>query len=138
MFAPGIIVLERGTRWEAELKREAGATLQVRPCRRPADVLRELAMMRGSVVVVDLEVGAAECLRLLARVIEEVLRPQVVVVAAASQADLEWPARELGAVEFLLETGLERRLGLACLRLLERCPLAASSGAIARREQALR
>ncbi len=54
MFAPGIVIYEKTSRWEASLKRYfAERAVQVRPCRLPAQVLTTLAEMPGSVTVIE-------------------------------------------------------------------------------------
>ena len=119
MYTPGIIIYEKQTRWEAELKRQfPDAEPRVRPCRRAADIPALMASMPDSVLILDLDSGPAECLRLIGKVAETVPQPPVVVLAAASLADLEWPARELGAVEFTANSISGAALARLCARLL--------------------
>lgn len=119
MFAPGIVIYEKTSRWEASLKRYfAERELQVRPCRLPAQVLTTLAEMPGSVTVIDLAAGTAAALRLIADARRVVPAGSVIAVAPESLADLEWPAREFGAVAFLSSSVSEPELGELCLRQL--------------------
>lgn len=119
MFAPGVIILEKQPLWEAELKRAfAGDLVQVRACRLPGQVPGVLSNMPGSVLVLDLESGPAECLRLIAKGMEVTPPIQIVVLATTELADLELPARELGAVEFLHAPLGGIRLAELCRRLL--------------------
>ena len=119
MFAPGVVIYEKTSRWEAVLKRFfANHDLQVRPCRLPAQVLTTLAEMPGSVTVIDLAAGAAAGLRLITQVRQLVPDGGVIVVAPESLADLEWPAREFGALAFLLGSVSEAELGGLCSRQL--------------------
>ncbi len=121
MFAPGIVIYEKTSRWEAALKRYfAGRDLQVRPCRLPAQVLSTLEEMPGSVTVIDLAAGAAAALRLIADARRVVPAGSVIVVAPEALEDLEWPAREFGALAFLASSVSESELGLLCLRQLRR------------------
>ncbi|MDB5339885.1 MAG: hypothetical protein JWN70_5504 [Planctomycetaceae bacterium] len=119
MFAPGVVIYEKTSRWEALIKRYfANHDLQVRPCRLPAQVLTTLAEMPGSVTVIDLTAGAAAGLRLITQVRQLVPSGSVIVVAPESLADLEWPAREFGALAFLPDSVSEAELGGLCARQL--------------------
>jgi DNA-binding NtrC family response regulator len=119
MFAPGIVIYEKSTRWEALLKRYFQTRdIQVRPCRLPAQVLSTLAAMPGSVTVVDLAAGTAQGLRLIAQSKLIVPAGAVIVVAPESLADLEWPAYEFGALAFLPESISGDALGAMCARQL--------------------
>ena len=117
MFAPGVVVYEKTNRWEALLKRHfQGRGIQVRPCRLPAQVVTTLAAMPGSVTLIDLAAGAAAGLRLITRARQQVPEGKVIVVFPDSLADLEWPAREFGALAFLPESVSEAELGALCSR----------------------
>lgn len=121
MFAPGVVIYEKTSRWEALLKRYFLQTdIQVRPCRLPAQVLATLTAMPGSVTVIDLAAGSAQGLRLIAQVRQQFPAGEVIVVAAEALNDLEWPAREFGALAFLPETVPESVLGGLCARQLQR------------------
>ena len=119
MFAPGVVIYEKTSRWESLLKRYfATQSFQIRPCRLPSQVLTTLAAMPGSVTVIDLAAGAAAGLRLMTQVRQVVPAGQVIVVAPESLADLEWPAREFGALAFLRDSVSEAELGGLCARQL--------------------
>ena len=118
-LAPAVLVLERSPRWESELKRRlSGPHVRVRPCRSAADVLRLCRQMPGSMVVVDFAAGPAEGLRLLEAV--DCLRLEIapVVIAPRTLAELEWPARELGAADFVADTIGGDALAALCRRFL--------------------
>lgn len=120
MFAPGIVIYEKTSRWEAQLKRYfQGRDVQVRPCRLPSQVLSTLAAIPGSVTVIDLSAGAAQGLRLITQAKQQHPAGQVIVIAAESLSDLEWPAREFGALAFLAESVSEETLGVLCDRQLK-------------------
>lgn len=115
MFAPGIVIYEKTRRWEAILKRFfLGTQIQVRSCRLPSEMLQLLAAMPGSVAVIDLKAGSEQGLRLLTQIGWRQPRSQVLVIAPASLADLEWPAREFGAAAFLPDTIAGSDLGRLC------------------------
>ncbi len=85
MFAPGIVIYEKSTHWEALLKRYfQSQEVQVRPCRLPAQVLATLEAMPGSVTVIDLAAGTAQGLRLIAQAKSVVPAGAVIVVAPDS------------------------------------------------------
>ena len=118
-LAPAVLVFEKTPRWESELKRRMSSTqLLVRPCRSAADVLHLCRQMPGSVVVVDFAAGAAEGLRLLEAIDSRRLRSLAVVVASTALQELEWPAREMGAVGFVADTIGGAALAALCRRLL--------------------
>ncbi len=96
----------------------AGPRLLVRPCRSPADVAQLCRKIPGSVVVLDLAAGAADCLRLLAELAG--LRPATfpIVIGSRETEDLEWPARELGAAGFVTDLIGGQTLADICRRAL--------------------
>jgi hypothetical protein len=114
-FCPGIVIWERRPRWEAEFKRRLGhEDIVIRVCRVAGDVERACAMLPGSVLLVDLAVGELDCLRLLAASSLWVPAPLPVVVSPRELAELEWAARELGALEFQIEPVSASRLVALC------------------------
>lgn len=120
MFAPGVVIYEKSRRWEAILKRYfTGTQVQIRPCRVTSQVLDVLDQMRGSVLVIDMSVGAAAGLRLVAQTFSRHPRSPIVTVASAALADLEWPAREFGVTAFLTEPIVDADLGRLCASQLE-------------------
>ena len=131
MFAPGVVIFEKTSRWEALLKRYfQGQGIQTRPCRLPADVLTALTAMPGSVAIVDLSAGSAAGLRLIAQIKLNWPDGTVIVIAPAALADLEWPAREFGAIAFLPDTISESDLGVLCSRQLPILRTGDSAGAL--------
>lgn len=119
MFAPGVVIFEKATHWEALLKRYFQShDIQVRPCRLPAQVLSTLAAMPGSVTVIDLAAGAAQGLRLIAQARQVIPEGDVIVVAPENLVDLEWPAYEFGALIFLPDSTSGEALGEICARKL--------------------
>jgi DNA-binding NtrC family response regulator len=120
MFAPGVVIFEKSTHWEALLKRYfQSLNVQVRPCRLPAQVLATLAVMPGSVTVIDLTAGTAQGLRLIGQAKQLVPAGEVIVVAPDSLMDLEWPAHEFGALAFLPDSISGDSLGAICARQLQ-------------------
>lgn len=118
-LAPAVIVFERRPCWESELKRRLPvAETLVRPCRSAADTQHLACAMPGSVVVVDLAVGAEAGLPLLERLLVDRTPVAIIVIAAESHRDLEWPARELGASAFLAADVSGDELAGLCRRLL--------------------
>jgi len=103
-FAPAVIVFEKTPRWEAELKRRlADGTLRVRPCRSSAHALELCRQAPGSALVVDLAAGSAEVLQLLEALLRERLPVRPIIMGSAETAELEWPARELGATAYVTD-----------------------------------
>jgi DNA-binding response OmpR family regulator len=118
-LAPAVIIFEKSPRWESEIKRRIGGHgLLVRPCRSGADVVSLCRQTPGSVVLIDLASGETEGWRLLAELAERQLRILPVAIASREIEELEWMARELGAVDFVLETIGGAALAALCRRLL--------------------
>lgn len=117
-FTPGILVFEKQTRWEGELKREfATDRIRVRAVRAVQKIPPLLDMMPGSVVVLDLDAAPADCLRLIGSVME-MATPFVIAISSQSLEELEWPARELGATAVLPQTVTGEYLSRLCRRML--------------------
>ncbi len=120
-FAPAVLIYEKSPRWESALKRRiASRQLLVRPCRSVADVIALCRQAPGSVVVLDFSAGAADGLRLLEALLRLRVSACAVVVASRAMQELEWPARELGAVEFITEPIGGDTVADICRRLLSR------------------
>lgn len=114
MDAVTVIVFERASRWEAELQGQfIGQTVRVLACRSTGEI--ELLSTDGGdgVVVVDLRGAEAEVLRFLEQWEENW---PVLVIGPAETGDLEWPLRELGARDVVLEPLSPSRLARLCLR----------------------
>lgn len=119
MPAPGVIVLEKQTCWEAELKHAwSDGSVKVRACRLAAQIPSILAEMPSSVLVLHTEIGATECLRLIAKSAEITPPIRIVLIVPMGWNELEWSARELGAAEFLSEPLSGPQLTNVCRRLL--------------------
>jgi hypothetical protein len=118
-FSPGVVVLEKTSWWEAELKRAFwDDPIQVRACRLPAQVPPIQATMSRSILIVQLDVGLAACLRLIVQTAALAPAATAIALAPRAAAELEWPAREFGAAEFLLDTVSGQHLARLCRRLL--------------------
>ena len=119
-LAPAIIVFEKAPRWESELKRRFNAQqVLVRPCRSVPDVLALCRQAPGSVVVVELAAAAAEVLRLLESLSRLRLTAFPVVIGSVEMASLEWPARDLGAVDFVTDRIGGDALADTCRRIMD-------------------
>ena len=113
-----IIVFEKKPRWEAELKRELSRDkTRVRAVRTTRAILPLVRELPGSVVVLDFDAAPADCLRLIGT-LSETSSALPVAIASPALAELEWTARELGAVAFLPVTITGERLARLCARLL--------------------
>jgi len=100
-----VIVFEKFPRWESELKRRIGGRqLLVRPCRSDLDVVNLCRQTPGSVVVIDLSSVADEGWRLLEGLAQSQFRVLPVVVGGRDTAEMEWLAREMGAVDFVSDS----------------------------------
>ena len=101
MVARSVLVYEREPWWEPELKRQfLGSDVTVRACRSLKRLTALAHSNPGSVIVLDLGAGADECLRFLSRSSADALPASILVIGSAKTAELEWTARELGAVQF--------------------------------------
>ncbi len=118
-LAPAVLILERSPQWESELKRRlSGPRLLVRPCRSAADVLHLCRKIPGGVVVIDFAAGPADGLQLLEALARLRSGIMAIVIAPRSLAELEWPARELGAVEFIADAIGGAALARLCRRFV--------------------
>jgi hypothetical protein len=77
-----------------------------------------LVKMPASVLVLDLAAGAADCLHLLEGVSERRSAAVAIVIGPREAAELEWPVRELGAIDFLFEAAAPYVLARLCGRQL--------------------
>ena len=117
MPAPEIVVHEKRPRWAPELQRQfVGEEVRVRGCRSLADAVPRAADAAPRVVVLDLEAAPAETLHFLGHWGPKARRWPVVVIGSTRTADLEWPARELGALAFLPEEVSGEDLARLCRR----------------------
>ena len=106
MSAPEVLVHERRPRWRPELERQfRGEPARVRSCSSLGDLAKAVdAADPPPLVVLDLDAAPAESLQLLGRWTGRPGRPAVVAITGPRTADLEWPARELGALTVLPES----------------------------------
>ncbi len=146
MTSATVIVFEKQPRWTPELQRQFDDDdIRVRGCTSTADVTRAIAShtsplvigdighsiassanaaaprrdrLVGTLVLLDLTSGLAECLQLLGRSLKVCDFPPTVVIGNQELADLEWPVRELGAIDFLLGHLSGDELATICRRQL--------------------
>jgi ActR/RegA family two-component response regulator len=119
-LAPAIFVFEKAPRWEAELKRRlADRQVLVRPCRSAIDVLALCRQAPGSVAVVDFAAGIADGLRLVEALAGLRMGISPVVICSRETDELDWPARELGAAEFVTDRIGGDALAAICRRMLD-------------------
>lgn len=112
-----IVVCERRPRLTSLLQRQfADECVHVRCCPRVVDI-EPLLKQRGiGVVIVDFEVGPAECLQFLHRHLRASHACPVIVVGSERTADLEWFIRELGTLTFLPQPVPAGELAELCRR----------------------
>jgi ActR/RegA family two-component response regulator len=121
LHAHAIFVFEKSPRWEAELKRRLGSRhVLVRPCRSAKDLLDLCRQAPGSVAVVDFAAGIADGLRLVEALAALRLGTSPVVIGSRDTEELEWPARDLGAVAFVTDRIGGDALADICRRMLDR------------------
>ncbi|MEX1231944.1 MAG: hypothetical protein WEB58_16985, partial [Planctomycetaceae bacterium] len=124
---PEIIVIERKSRWTPELQREIHAQqpvksfggaedISVNPCRNWTG-LRPSEIAAGTLIVVDVNFGVAECLHFLGKMLPHLERCAVIVIGAPSTHSLEWIFYEMGATVYLAECHHGEQLMSICRRL---------------------
>ncbi len=114
-----MFVVEKQPRWGPECKRQfAGSGITVQAATNLAAIGPRLAQSPGSVLLLSFANSVADGLRDLAWLAAARVSTQLVVIAAASAADLEWPVRELGAANFFVAPVPGRILTGICRRLL--------------------
>ena len=102
--ATTIVVCEKRPRWTPELQRQfLEDDVHVRGCRSIDDVESICRDLDAQPLILDFEIGAAECLQFLGRYVGTPLLECVIVIGSRPTADLEWSVRELGALEFVPE-----------------------------------
>ena len=150
MTSATIIVFEKQPRWTPELQRQFdGDDVRVRGCTTAADVVHTIASLPkplaaaefdltnespasviaplrdrlvGTLILLDLASGPADCLQFLGRSLNATDFPPTVVIGSQELADLEWPVRELGALDFLLGHLSGDDLAAICRRQLPSVP----------------
>lgn len=136
MTRPGsarhVFVFEKRPRWEPELKRQLPEyRREVRACRTISQLQSLVREQPHCLLILNLDGAAAECLRVLSLLVEQRLACRAIVVGEPGLAELEWPARELGALDFLPGTVGGPALARLCRRLLAPPPDLAESLLIA-------
>ena len=122
---PEIFVIERQPRWTPELQRQIHAAkssaardaLAVNPCRNWSG-LRPQHVTAGSVIIVDINFGVAECLHFLGRMLPHLDECAVVIVGSPATHSLEWIFYEMGAAVYLADCHHGEQLMGICRRLL--------------------
>ena len=121
-----VIVFEKSPRWAPELERQfEGEETRVRACRSTADLRALRTKAEGELpsgptaVVLDLDSDPAACLQYLGFRMEHDDDNPVLVMASESVADLEWPLRELGAVDVIVGHVSGDRLARSCRHALK-------------------
>ena len=114
---PCIVVFEKEPRWAPELKRQfLGDDVVVRACRSVSDIESKSESAEETVIILDLQAEPANCLQFLGQFMGDPAHPSVIVIGSARVLELEWPVRELGAVEFLSDSVLGEDLAKLCRR----------------------
>lgn len=112
-----VIVYERRPRWAPELQRQfAREDVQVRSCRSTADLTAAAESIAGGLIVLDLDASPGDCLQFLGRHTGRSSGEAVIAVGSKHTAELEWPLRELGAVEVLFDSATGENLARVCRR----------------------
>lgn len=95
-------VFEKSPKWVPELQRQfySDDDLQVRTISDLAHAETSLNHETNPVLVLQLDAAPADCLRLLARLSNRSRNIPAIVLGSTDMISLEWPVRELGAVEF--------------------------------------
>ena len=112
-----IVVFEKEPRWAPELKRQfLGDDVVVRACRSVSDIKSKSENAEETVIVLDLQAEPANCLQFLGQSMGDSAHPPVIVIGSPRVLELEWPVRELGAVEFFTDSVLGEDLAKLCRR----------------------
>jgi DNA-binding NtrC family response regulator len=102
MNVPQVVVYETGRRWIDHVRaRMAPWPVRVRHATSVSDCLQLLRGSRGTTLLVELGARPIDALELVQQTRDHDPESAVIVVGGASQASLELPAREFGAVEFV-------------------------------------
>jgi DNA-binding NtrC family response regulator len=114
---PCIVVFEKEPRWDPELKRQfLGEDVLVRACRSVSDIESKSENAEQTVIVLDLKAEPENCLQFLGQSMGGSPGPPVIVIGSSRVLELEWPVRELGAVEFLADSVSGEDLAKLCKR----------------------
>ncbi|MEX0700617.1 MAG: hypothetical protein WD069_00835 [Planctomycetales bacterium] len=111
---PTIVVFEKRPRWTPELQRRlVGEPVHVRGCHSAGDVP---GLAAAACVVLSLENAEGECLQVLGALAAGGADVPVIAIGSERSAGLEWPFRELGAVEFVAEPFIAEDIARICRR----------------------
>lgn len=109
-------MLERRAWWTPELQRQfASEDVRVRSRRSLGD-LPALLESSPHVLVLEFELAPAGCLQWLGRRVGASAELATIVIGTDRTAELEWLVRELGAVDFVMETVPGHALADLCRR----------------------
>lgn len=101
MPSPSIIVYEKQPQWCPELQRQfLDEAVDVLGCSGPADFERRMRSESAAVGVIDVDAAPQDCLQLIARLGRDCVYAPIIAIGSTQTAALEWPIRELGALEF--------------------------------------
>ena len=124
MSAGVVIVFEMRPRWVPELERQFdGEGVRIQAWRSLGDLSRSLfnatervEMPGRAVAIIDISAGLAESLQFLGRF--KMYGPSwpVIAIGSTQTSDLEWSVRELGVLEWLLDTVSGDELARLCRR----------------------
>ena len=114
-----VIVHESGRRWVEHVRaRLHGQPVRVSHTATSQDCVTQVSGEGPAVLVAELGPRPAATLELVDRAVTVKSDLTVVVVARADQESLELPARELGAIEFLLEPITPRQVAELVARIV--------------------
>ncbi len=88
----------------------------MRACRTIGDVRSTLDKARAAVLLLELEAGAGQCLQFLESMMTRMPPTPTLVIGSLRTAALEWPTRELGAVDFLFDDTSGKDVARLCER----------------------
>ena len=120
---PEMIVIERKPRWTPELQR-CIASLQVgtdepfsvTPCANGMGMhLQQIAP--GTIVVLDVNFGVAECLHFLGKMLPHLTECTVIAIGTPATQSLEWIFYEMGVTVYLADCHHGEALMSICRRL---------------------
>ena len=111
-------MFESRRRWTPELARQfVQSAVRVRGFDSLPALHSALPAAARAVAIVELDAAPADCLRWLASQMNDWPRNAIIVVGSHRTAEFEPLVRELGAVEFVLDTVTGESLARICRRL---------------------
>lgn len=119
---PDIIVIERKARWTPELQRQVNGTkseaFSITSCCNWSG-LRPQKIAAGTLIVIDVNFGVAECLHFLSRMLPHLDGCAVVVIGSQATHLLEWIFYEMGVAVYLADCDHGEKLICICHRLVK-------------------